>query len=613
MYINSLINNMRIKGENRMSIGTKTDPEVIFFLGAGASVKAGVPDTFGFVEAFREKISLQPENLRALDKILEVLKEWKRRQGDMEGKVDIELLLETIERLENRNQDVLLRFHDVRGYVLEGYADKRPLRDELKDFIKEAGILRGSKIRYLEPLLGFIAEYRPLDIFSVNYDICIEQLCNVYKKDYTDGFELKWNPKLFEKTDVDVRLYKLHGSVMWYRTDRGDYVKIPVMSKKAEADLITGERAETLILYPVQKWEYAEPLLELLMELKKRLEKAKFLFVVGYSFRDDHIRRIFWDAARKNKDLIVFLISPNAHKTYLDKIRDYEIPGLPHGFSSDFSSEDFDAAVQSELAGRVICLPYRFEDALPLLRNHYLKNLKEGLLFESEDRKKEIKGEIVEWWACLTRFVECEYMEKVNEIVSKIDWNEYLKDSWGLALPISFKSLLNCYFAGNNIEANEWLHRFSACISILGRENLKFNVMRGPRQIELKFRFTKSDDMPPSYFIERVKELIEICEFKASLLNDFRAEKLESIVQKIKRLYDYLNLWKTGAISCDEYVKLREQKYPELIDKFKQQNEKYQAEYSGEKHAQITAILKEIEGKELMEIYGGSGLQINLE
>jgi len=597
---------------NCMSVTAETDSEVIFFLGAGASVAAGVPDTFGLVDVFRDKIASQPQNLHALDKILEKLKEWRREQGDKEEKVDVELLLETIERLENRNQDILLKFHTTTGYILEGYADKKPLKDELKDFIKEVGIVKSKKIRYMKHLLGFMAEFRPLDIFSVNYDICIEQFCNTYKKDYIDGFDIGWNPKLFKRTDVDVRLHKLHGSVMWYRTDRGDYVKLPIMSQRAKIELITGERAETLMVYPMRKWEYAEPLLELLIELKKKLEKAKFLFVVGYSFRDDHIRRIFWDAARKNKDLIVFLISPNSYEIYHDKIRDYETPGLPHAFSSDFSSEDFDAAVPSELAGRVICLPYKFEGVLSLLKNHYLKNLKTALMCESQLKNRENKGEPVDWSDCLEPFVECGYMEKVEEILPKINWGEYQKISWASALEMSFKSLLDYFSYSSAAETNAWLRRFSDCFNnTFGVEKLSFNVMRGPREIHLTFRLSQTNDIDAFHAIQIVQCLISICEQKASLLDIIRRKKIELIQRKIKCFYDYLLLWKTGAISCNNYIKLREQKYPHLIDKFKQENEKYQANYSDEQLTKIASILKEIESKELIEIYGDSRFLIN--
>lgn len=46
------------------------NPEVIFFMGAGASVKAGVSDTFGLVDKFKETLTSEPADLRAVKKFL---------------------------------------------------------------------------------------------------------------------------------------------------------------------------------------------------------------------------------------------------------------------------------------------------------------------------------------------------------------------------------------------------------------------------------------------------------------------------------------------------------------------------------------------------------------
>ena len=349
-----------------VSNSLEDESEVLFFLGAGASVAAGVSDTYGMVKAFKQKIASQWANVKALNKIIEILEKSEIEKG-REGKVDIELLLETIDKLEKKEQEVLLKFYKITDYALEGYAEKETLKDEIKEFIKECGVVNTKRIEYLEPLLGFLGEYRPLEVFSVNYDLCIEQLCNQYKKDYTDGFDNKWNPKLFEENRFDIRLYKIHGSVRWYYTDRADYVKLQTKTKGKETRLITGERATSLILYPMRKWEYSGPLLKLLITLKEKLEKAKFVFVVGYSFRDYYIRRIFWDAARKNRNLTVFLISPESNKIYEERLKDYQVPGLPTNFESGFESSGNGAfgfekvAVPSELSGSIICLPYKLK------------------------------------------------------------------------------------------------------------------------------------------------------------------------------------------------------------------------------------------------------------
>lgn len=389
-------------------IGSSGD--LVFFLGAGASVKAGVPDTFGLVDAFKTCVSDQPANSQALEKILEILREWKRTNDRRDDGVDIELLLETLDQLAHRDLDVLLRFYEVTRYKLSGYADKRPLIAQLKDFVKSAGIVLSENISYLQPFLAFITDFKPLDIFSVNYDTSIEQFSNIHKTSYTDGFDSKWNPKLFEELRFDIRLYKLHGSIMWYRTDRGDYVKIPTQSEHSETQLITGERAETLMLYPMRKWDYAEPLLELLIMLKRRLENAKFVIVVGYSFRDDHIRNVFWDVANKNRDLTVVLISPSAHKIYNERLKTY-----------DSTTDQNLSSIPSALSGRVVCLPYKFEDIFPELRNHFLKHLREGLSLERTEARKEVRGERANWTEVLKAYVECNHMERVQEIEAKMD------------------------------------------------------------------------------------------------------------------------------------------------------------------------------------------------
>jgi len=118
-------------------------------------------------------------------------------------------------------------------FILSEYSQKAPLIKDLKNFIKSKAIVSEEKIEYLKPLRGFIEEYRPLDIISVNYDICIEQFCNTHRLSYQDGFDVNWNPKTFAREHTDIRLYKLHGSVMWYQSDRGGYIKSPVMSEES--------------------------------------------------------------------------------------------------------------------------------------------------------------------------------------------------------------------------------------------------------------------------------------------------------------------------------------------------------------------------------------------
>ena len=135
----------------------------------------------------------------------------------------------------------------------------------------------------LAPLVGF----KPINIFSVNYDTCIELLCTKHKLTYTDGFGLYWNPELFNSDKFDIKLFKLHGSIMWYSTDYGNFVKLLSnnMGGNSKITLFTEGIAQPLILYPIGgKLEYIEPIGYLSNQLQKNLKLAELCIVAGYSF-----------------------------------------------------------------------------------------------------------------------------------------------------------------------------------------------------------------------------------------------------------------------------------------------------------------------------------------
>lgn len=386
-----------LESENESSEEKNTTP-VAFFFGAGASIEAGVPDTYSFVDAFLD--SLTPDDKIAIQKVIEILNQWASRQTPS-AKVDIELLLDALQRLADKEQDVLLAFFEGKQSTLPASFIPGELLKKLRDFIKSKVIVDSEAIKYLAPLRSFIQEFRPLDIYSANYDTCIEQLCAEHKLVYRDGFDEAWNPDVFEGTDIDIRLFKLHGSITWYRSDRGRYLKIPVMIKESSIELITKERAESLMLYPAQKFEYVEPLFELLIQMKQRLLMCRTLIVVGYSFRDDHIRNILWDVARQNKGFLLVLIDPNAWGIYQKRLKTYN------------------RDIPSPLDGRVICLPYLYGKVLPVLKNEIFRNIAASQKRVIKERANEIAGS-ANWSECLSATALAGDHQTLIEVLKKI-------------------------------------------------------------------------------------------------------------------------------------------------------------------------------------------------
>jgi hypothetical protein len=146
-------------------------------------------------------------------------------QNRIAREVDIEFLLETLEKLEKPEREVLLDFYEDKKFILPALANFH-LSELIKQFIRDKCFISTTKTTYLQPLLHFLEEYKVIDIFSTNYDNS-EQFCDKYYLKYVDGFDNRgWNFETFKELDVGIRLYKLHGSITWYRTEKGDYKSI---------------------------------------------------------------------------------------------------------------------------------------------------------------------------------------------------------------------------------------------------------------------------------------------------------------------------------------------------------------------------------------------------
>ena len=317
----------------------------VFFLGAGASAYARIPTVGPMTTEFIAHIKNDGSEKckKTLDALLERLS--KRYKNP-----DIEALLQILHRLIGYQEDDLALFtRDDSG--LEKSSLKE-LKDRLETFIRNATVTPYN-VDYLRPLLDPVWGSSP-DIFSVNYDTCIEMLCRNLQRRLIDGFTPEWNPRSLERDSkefdpLSVYLYKLHGSVLWYKSKDGSLIKIPLgvngNSESSELPLYDGNTAAPILLYPMYKQPMESPLLDFTYILKERLESARFLVVIGYSFRDAYIRALFRDAFRMRPDLHMISIGPRSRQHYRELI------SLGPSFQAVFYN-------------RVTCLPFPAERVL---------------------------------------------------------------------------------------------------------------------------------------------------------------------------------------------------------------------------------------------------------
>lgn len=417
----------------------------MFFFGAGASKPAGVGITSELVEEFKRFLVDEKDvnSKKLIDKIIVSLDATE---------LDIELLMTAIEKLLGRVKDPLIKFYDENTFKIDSTEHLQLLQDKLKKFIQQVTSVKEDKIGYLEPLLSFD---KPRTIFSVNYDTAIEQFCNVRRLRYTDGFEYEWNSKLFDDDEFDFHLYKIHGSIMWYKTNKNNYIKLPI-PPTGNQKLIFGEEAMPLMLYPMQKWEFVEPLLEMLLQFKKSLEVYDFAIVVGYSFRDSHIVRIFQETARRNQKLIVIMVGPSARKRYEQKLKFY------------LDENGVATNIPSVLEDRVLCLQYGFE-AMAIKLKEITDRCHTALIFEKNLQDDIIAGRPADPTALLSILADIEFLDRANKIKNNVEWfSQFTLSHVNTSIMLScFKLFVIAEVQGQENSSNYWLYRFLTAFHVL--------------------------------------------------------------------------------------------------------------------------------------------------
>lgn len=156
------------------------------------------------------------------------------------------------------------------------------------------------------------------EVFTTNYDLIIEKALEEMQIPYFDGFVGSYEPffwqesidKFISKSDMTqnwIRLWKIHGSLNWFRKENKDSSthKVIRVGKFAE---IEGNGHE-LVIYPSkEKYDSSrrQPFIAYFNRLKNYLLKGELLFFFsGYSFSDEHINEIIFNSLRQNNRLSV--------------------------------------------------------------------------------------------------------------------------------------------------------------------------------------------------------------------------------------------------------------------------------------------------------------------
>ena len=206
---------------------------------------------------------------------------------------------------------------------------------------------------------------RPLNlkranIFTLNYDLAFEYAFDKLGVFYIDGFagfhKRYFKPETFEydmfypgsttagkvqRIEKVVRYFKLHGSISWINSEKRDAnnlygieeLPIPLIDKSDIKD-------DTIIYPSAVKKSYTLdfPYSELFRQFASTISHSQSVLVtVGYSFADEHINDIIFQAlSNPSFTLIILAYSSNPEIERIKKLNDSRIIILEGNYISDF-------------------------------------------------------------------------------------------------------------------------------------------------------------------------------------------------------------------------------------------------------------------------------------
>jgi hypothetical protein len=291
--------------------------KVIFLLGAGASCDAGMLNSIQMIKEIEKKLDDEWNGYKSLYNYVQSSHfHLERIKGIPLGEIGFNIenlvaLLDTIIKIAKKDLDV---------YPFVGSWEKELLSitgnnfDQAQQFKNK--ILKKLKDEWLSPAdfkrtSSYYKKFKdtgytyPLKIFSLNYDLCIEENLQNDNTTLERGFndEKIWDYREYDLNadgQKDYYLYKLHGSLDWLRDEEK---RLTYVDGVQRVDPLQME-----IIFGVQnKLQSYDPYLFYFYAFREACFEADLVIASGYGFMDRHINDNLINAFRlnPNKRLLV--------------------------------------------------------------------------------------------------------------------------------------------------------------------------------------------------------------------------------------------------------------------------------------------------------------------
>ena len=256
------------------------------------------------------KIDVEDKNFeKNLEAFLSVLHSLSFYHSKINNKADEEAqkINQVINEADEEARKINQVIKEARNFILEKCLNEDKRDNELLEVYKT----------FYKKLLTRNSTLPRLNIFTTNYDLYSERAMDSlgihYANGFTGGISKYFNPTIFnyalaEKMDLSQSkwnvidnffyLYKIHGSVNWVENDdEGKLFKIQEIQDPT-FDIL--ENKPTVMIHPTPlkyNASLGSPYSDLFREFQKKLmQNNNILVTIGYSFSDEHINNLIFQA-----------------------------------------------------------------------------------------------------------------------------------------------------------------------------------------------------------------------------------------------------------------------------------------------------------------------------
>lgn len=284
----------------------RKENNVLILLGAGASCEAGIPTSPDMIKKLETLLCTNNRKWEEFRGLYHFVKSAIYFADGICGRFEhnvtynIERLVNTLSELDRKVEHPLYPFigtWNIKLTELGGndFENVRNFRQKILEELQKDWVLLEdySKSGYYRGLFKFSKDFQhPLRVFSLNYDLCVEK--NRVDESLERGFRQgrMWDWKNFEYPEgqePNIFLYKLHGSIDWYKDQKKNLIVTdePAKIKPEQLGIIFGTD---------YKLQYTDPFLFFVYQFRQWTLEAKLIIAIGYGFGDEHINGILGQA-----------------------------------------------------------------------------------------------------------------------------------------------------------------------------------------------------------------------------------------------------------------------------------------------------------------------------